>query len=297
MKKSILMMGVLVLTLGLSACSHEGKKADKNTSSVTSEMNDSRYQDYSPENYRAVLGKKPFVLFFHADWCATCRRWEKNTLGKIDQLPADAVILKVDYDTETQLKKDFEINKQSMVVFIDHTGQILKTEMDPKFETLVVHFSAPATEEVEVPTEEAEIVEEEVSAEVAEEENGAEPEESELVQEEVVGAVEGGEEGAAATYKDYDATEFEALRGKQKVALYFKADWCPTCRKFDAALSEDISNFPVGTVIFKADYDAETELKKEFEVTHQTTVVVLDASGEVIFKEVNPDMETFKALF
>lgn len=99
----------------------------------------------------------------------------------------------------------------------------------------------------------------------------------------------------APLYEDYTAEKAAALEGEQTYALYFKADWCPVCALFETNLQAMLADFPEGTVILKANYDTETELKDKYGVDHQTTFIVINAQGEVVFQEVNPDIEPLKA--
>ncbi|MDQ5894680.1 MAG: hypothetical protein QG596_941 [Actinomycetota bacterium] len=62
--------------------------------------------------------------------------------------------------------------------------------------------------------------------------------------------------------------------------LFFHADWCSQCQ----ALEDDIetSGVPDGVTIFKVDYDSNQDLRQEYGVTIQTTVVKVDDNGEMI---------------
>ncbi len=68
------------------------------------------------------------------------------------------------------------------------------------------------------------------------------------------------------------------------VVLFFKADWCPTCRAVDADITENRLNIPGGLNILKVDYDNSTELKKKYGVTYQHTFVQVDAQGNMVKK-------------
>lgn len=98
----------------------------------------------------------------------------------------------------------------------------------------------------------------------------------------------------APRYEEYTAEMEAELNGTQTYALYFKADWCPVCQLFETNLQSMLAEFPEGTVILKADYDTETELKEKYNVTAQTTFIVVDAEGNIVFQEVNPDIEPLK---
>lgn len=75
-----------------------------------------QYREYDEGGLRTLTGSR-ILLFFHADWCPTCRNFEKQ-IGEAT-LPKDVIIYKVDYDTATELKKKYSILSQSTWVQID----------------------------------------------------------------------------------------------------------------------------------------------------------------------------------
>lgn len=81
----------------------------------------SSYIAYTPETYSANQSKKR-VLFFYASWCPTCQAADKDINSKIDQIPTDVVILKTNYDTESELKKKYNITYQHTFVYVDENG-------------------------------------------------------------------------------------------------------------------------------------------------------------------------------
>ena len=69
---------------------------------------------------RAETGK--VVLFFHAAWCPTCKGLEKNINMNLNDIPTDLTILKVDYDTASDLKDKYGIVIQHTLVQVDSKG-------------------------------------------------------------------------------------------------------------------------------------------------------------------------------
>lgn len=102
----------------------ESEVADNSQDKVKSQQ----YLDYSPNAItQATQNNGRALLFFHADWCPTCRSAEKNILENIDQLPDDLTIIKVDYDSQKDLKKTYDIIYQHTFVQVDKAGnQITK---------------------------------------------------------------------------------------------------------------------------------------------------------------------------
>lgn len=83
---------------------------------------------------------------------------------------------------------------------------------------------------------------------------------------------------ADGAYLDYEDGAIEATAGPK--ALFFHASWCPKCR----ALDEDLraQRAPDGLTVFKVDYDSRTDLRQQYGVTLQTTIVFIDDAGEKI---------------
>ncbi|MFE7225128.1 thioredoxin family protein [Nocardioides sp. NPDC057577] len=82
-----------------------------------------RYVDYS-ETAVAEECYTDTILFFHASWCPECRAFEKAI--ESGTVPKKAQILKVDYDSDTDLRKKYEVTIQSTFVRVDATGERVK---------------------------------------------------------------------------------------------------------------------------------------------------------------------------
>lgn len=100
-----------------------------------------KYTAYSQSQYDALLGKKPFALFFHAPWCHICRGMEEDILANLSSFADGTVILKADYDTETELKKKYGIRSQSVIVLIDASGKVVETLVAPTSTELKSSFA------------------------------------------------------------------------------------------------------------------------------------------------------------
>jgi len=84
-------------------------------------------------------------------------------------------------------------------------------------------------------------------------------------------------------YVPYDASKI-AFAKEGKVVLFFRASWCPTCRALDANIKANLSQIPQNVLILDVDYDKSADLKKQYGVTYQHTLVQVDASGNMIAK-------------
>ena len=99
---------------------------------------------------------------------------------------------------------------------------------------------------------------------------------------------------AEGGYLDYEDGAIEATAGPK--ALFFHASWCPKCR----ALDEDLlaEGAPDGLTVFKVDYDSRTDLRQQYGVTLQTTIVFVDDAGGKISSVVlyeDPSVESLAA--
>jgi thiol-disulfide isomerase/thioredoxin len=84
-------------------------------------------------------------------------------------------------------------------------------------------------------------------------------------------------------YAAYDASKL-AFAKEGKVVLFFRASWCPTCRALDTDIKANVSQIPQNVLILDVDYDKYADLKKQYGVTYQHTLVQVDASGNMIAK-------------
>lgn len=85
---------------------------------------------------------------------------------------------------------------------------------------------------------------------------------------------------------NYDATKVsEALASGQKVALFFHATWCPSCKALDSTINTEASTIPSDALIVKVDYDTSTEMKQKYGVINQHTIVLIDKEMNLISKK------------
>lgn len=78
------------------------------------------------------------VLFFHASWCSTCKGLASDISSNESKIPPGLAIAKVDFDTETDLKKRYGVTVQHTLVQIDGAGnEIARWSGTPDLATLV----------------------------------------------------------------------------------------------------------------------------------------------------------------
>lgn len=80
------------------------------------------YTDYSKDIVMKSEGD--IVLFFHADWCPACVSIDWKI--KSSEIPSDLTILKVDYDSEVELKEKYQVLTQTTFVQIDSEWNMIK---------------------------------------------------------------------------------------------------------------------------------------------------------------------------
>jgi thioredoxin 1 len=86
-----------------------------------------RYVEYNSNTFDQLTAKRK-VLFFYASWCPTCRPVDAELKANMDKLPADTLVIRVNYndqDTDRQekdLAKKYGITYQHTFVQIDANG-------------------------------------------------------------------------------------------------------------------------------------------------------------------------------
>ena len=97
---------------------------------------------------------------------------------------------------------------------------------------------------------------------------------------------------AAGKYVDYSASTIASTAGTK--ILFFHAPWCPQCKALDASIKS--GPIPENTTIIKVDYDSSQALKQKYGVTTQTTLVLVDDSGNLVKKYVAYSTPSLDAL-
>ena len=80
------------------------------------------YADY--QSSMAMYQGSKVVLFFHASWCPDCRATDTALTGSA--VPDGLTVVKVDYDTATELKQKYGITQQHTFVQVDPAGMSVK---------------------------------------------------------------------------------------------------------------------------------------------------------------------------
>jgi len=88
-------------------------------------QNSKRYLAYNETEALAAAQTGKVVLFFHAAWCPTCKSAHENIINNLNKIPENVTIFKLDYDTEKELKKKYEVTYQHTFVQIDANGEAI----------------------------------------------------------------------------------------------------------------------------------------------------------------------------
>lgn len=132
MKRSLAVL-LAIPMLGLAACGSDDKAATPSpttteamvktdeamTKDVATKGQIIDYQTYSADTAKYADSK--VVLFFTAPWCPTCQETNKNL--DADGAPAGLTVVRVDYDSETDLKKQYGVTVQHSFVQVDGAGK------------------------------------------------------------------------------------------------------------------------------------------------------------------------------
>lgn len=84
-----------------------------------------RYIDYSSEALaKATENNGKAVIWFAAlKWCPSCQAADRDFRANFDKVPKDVSIMKIDYDTATDLKKKYAIVMQDTFIYVDSKGE------------------------------------------------------------------------------------------------------------------------------------------------------------------------------
>ena len=96
------------------------------------------YEDYAAEKIAAKSTSGHVVLYFHANWCPTCRALDADIAAHLKDIPVNLTILKVDYDNSVDLKRKYGVTYQHTMVEVDANGTLVKKwSGSPKLADLV----------------------------------------------------------------------------------------------------------------------------------------------------------------
>lgn len=100
------------------------------------------YVDYTPQRFAALSEDDRAVLFFHAQWCSTCKMLNDDIVANQANIPNGTTIFKVDFDQATELKQEHGVTIQHTLVAVDSNGsQIDKWAQSPSLDALLARLN------------------------------------------------------------------------------------------------------------------------------------------------------------
>ena len=94
------------------------------TTSIEEKNSGGKYIEYDEQAIANASGTQR-VLFFHAEWCSTCRFYESD-IEKAG-VPEGITIIKASYDNEPELRKRYNVNIQSTFVLLNDDETAVRT--------------------------------------------------------------------------------------------------------------------------------------------------------------------------
>ncbi|WP_082092456.1 thioredoxin family protein [Devosia epidermidihirudinis] len=79
----------------------------------------------SLDQLKAIAAKGPAIVYFHADWCPTCRATMVSLRGRWPEIQPGITLVIADYDAETELKARFGVTYQNTYVQVDRNADKL----------------------------------------------------------------------------------------------------------------------------------------------------------------------------
>ena len=89
--------------------------------------NDQRwsYTDYTNTAYNdARSAGKQIILFFHASSSSIAVALDQSINANPSRIPANVNIFKIDYDTASEIKKQYSVTEPSTIIVFDSNGEI-----------------------------------------------------------------------------------------------------------------------------------------------------------------------------
>lgn len=127
---SIVVITILVVAVMMAPSNVKNSKEElvTSTNTTTTEPSsnvtsiDGRYVDYNAD-FIGDTSYNTTILFFYAPWCPECRGFDQAILA--GDIPANTQILKLDYDSSQELRKQYGVTIQTTFVRVDKNGNKL----------------------------------------------------------------------------------------------------------------------------------------------------------------------------
>lgn len=80
----------------------------------------------SVDQLRDLAAKGPAILYFHAEWCPTCRAAMVSFRGRWPEVQPGVTLVIADYDSESDLKARYGVTYQNTYVQVGRDGEKLQ---------------------------------------------------------------------------------------------------------------------------------------------------------------------------
>ena len=126
----VILLGFVIVFAGYSFGSKEKDSEDSQSMEMSAEdsggtMGTGGWVHFTTlEDARMAAANGPAILFFNATWCPTCRSAIADIASRSDEL-GEILVIFVDYDTEKELKRQYNVTSQHTYVRIDEDGESL----------------------------------------------------------------------------------------------------------------------------------------------------------------------------
>lgn len=222
------------------------------------------FVEYDP----SYIGEtKDTVLFFHAEWCGSCKNTEASLIES--GVPSELTVLKVDFDApeNLELRQKYWVTTKHTFVQVDSNGELVKKwEWSADLADIQENMEKTMTAWNEVMMDKSEdevMIKEDAIMEKDE------PQVWEIMEKKELSGI----------YADYDNS---LIGSTDNTVLAFFASWCPSCVAADKGISA--GEVPSDLSILKVDFDNSTDLRQKYGVVAQHTFVQIDADGNEIKK-------------
>jgi thiol:disulfide interchange protein len=104
------------------------------------QMND--LKPYTAEAVKAAMGGgKTVLLFFHAPWCPVCQAQEPKVKAHLNGAHKNVVAFRVDYDSNTALRKELNVEKQSTLILYQGKKEVARLSYKSDDQSIAEFFS------------------------------------------------------------------------------------------------------------------------------------------------------------
>jgi thiol-disulfide isomerase/thioredoxin len=103
-------------------------------------MND--FRPFTQQDFKSVQAAgQTTLLFFHAPWCPVCRAQEPKVKSHLNGRYRNVVAFKVDYDSNTALRRELSVDKQSTLILYQGMKEIARLSYKSDDQSIAEFFS------------------------------------------------------------------------------------------------------------------------------------------------------------